>query len=314
MSNEPMLGEPVTIEPAPSHPAPRTSGRSVDAELVLAAIDRMEAAIGRERATLDRLRVELAAMAQTIAQAKIAVQPRAVKPDAAAGDAPLDVAALLDELEHRVDAMLEIGGRRTLEPAPEQHSLVKPHVAEAPAGEVLQPRLPAEWPAAAGHTVTAASPPPAPAEPDRVPTVSDVVSRLGRASHAAREESDSPAADTGTSAATNVSMLEAMVLALSALDVVDRREAEAPVAEAAAAAREHQSPETEAPDAVAMAASRARLPEVDLVPPAPQSLGLSAVAGAAPDPADHVAGSVLPADPLAPVNAMSAEEKIALFS
>jgi hypothetical protein len=104
-----MSNEPLPSEPTASEPAPPASGRSVDAELVLAAIDRMEAALRRERVALDRLYAELAAMAQTIAQAKIAVQPGAVKPDAQG--AAIEVAALLDELEHRVDAMLEVGGR-----------------------------------------------------------------------------------------------------------------------------------------------------------------------------------------------------------
>ena len=100
MSNEPMPSS----EPAAGQSQPRRSGRSIDAELVLAAVDRMEAAIGRERSTVDRLHAEVAALQQIIARAKIAAQRDAVKPDAKVEGA-FDVAALLDELEHRIDAM-----------------------------------------------------------------------------------------------------------------------------------------------------------------------------------------------------------------
>ena len=272
-----MHSEPAIIEPTPGEPAPRPSGRSVDAELVLAAIDRMEAAIARDRVALDHLHAGLAAMAQTIAQAKIAMQLVAVKPDAAPGAASLDVAVLLDELEHRVDAMLEIGTRRGRENAP------------------------AEEPASAE-----------PADPDRD--------------------------------ASDVAVLEAMVLALSALDVVNQPGTD-----------DHEGPaaETGPPSALTPAPSGPITPESDLlgsfarmeafpIPQpdigtavifsprmtkpttkiAPPEVDLAAASAAPPDPgtaptptaSDAAARSDTHPDPLAALKSMSAAEKIALFS
>lgn len=224
-----MLSEPTTVEPAPGQPAPRTSGRSVDAELVLAAVDRMEAAIGRGRGTLDRLHAELAAMAQTIAQAKIAMQPGAVKPGAADGGALLDVAALLDELEHRVDAMLEIGGHVRPKEPPQARGLAL--------AELLRPGPQVDGIPEAGYPVAAQS--------------------------------------------ASAPMLEAMVLALSALDVVNQQAAEPRPAEEASRPAEEAAQE----------AAQEATPEVA---PARQEPA-RAVAGRTPAPA---AASILPENEL----------------
>jgi hypothetical protein len=266
MSNEPMPSEP-TGEPATGQTQPQASGRSIDAELVRAAVDRMEAAIGRERSTLDRLRAELAALAEMIAEAKIAVHRRAVKPDAAAA---LDVTALLDELEHRVDAMLELGG----------HSRKQPMILDEPSS----------------------------AEPDRVPTVSGVVSRLGRGGDEPIEETAQLAAEAGERDTSSASMLEAMVLALSALDVVNQPTGQASAAEAA-----------ERP--AAMPSAKPILPENELLTAVARSEGLPPPAPAAvpaplpepPKPHDKPPAAARP-DPLAPLKAMTDAEKIALFS
>jgi hypothetical protein len=269
MSNEPMPSEPATGEPATGQTQPQASGRSIDAELVRAAVDRMEAAIGRERSTLERLRGELAALAQIIAEAKIAVHRRAVKPDAAAA---LDVTALLDELEHRVDAMLELGG----------HSRTQPMTRDEPSS----------------------------IEPDRVPTVSGVVSRLGRGGDEPIEETAQLAAEAGERDGSSASMLEAMVLALSALDVVNQPTGQAPAAEAA-----------ERP--AVMPSARAILPENELLTAVAQSEGFlnpppapAAVPAPLPEPPkphDKPPAAARP-DPLAPLKAMTDAEKIALFS
>ena len=156
-----------------------------DAELVLTALSRMVAAIRGERATLDRLLDALGEMAGAIAQAKTAVPPRAADP----AGTDIDVAALLDELEHRVDGMLDIvnGGAP---PAP---------MAAPQAGDASAPGV-------------------GPGEDNRVPTVSGVVSRLGRGQDAHAPDGDTDAAPNGADDAdvTTVSMLEAMVEALNA--------------------------------------------------------------------------------------------------
>jgi hypothetical protein len=268
MSNESMPSEPAASEPAPGDPASRVPGRSVDAALALAAIDRMDAAIQHERATLDRLHTELKALAQTIARAKIAVRAGAVKVDALTGSARLDVAGLLDELEHRVDAMLEIGNHSGRNRAP------------------AQDHAPLDRPAAERATDEPAKPRPHIA-PDRVPTVSEVVSRLGREDDhqddEPRKSAGAPAPQVGR---TDASMLEAMVQALSALD-----------AENHGSAAPAPAP---APPPVPPRPKKPVIPENELTP--------------APAPTSKEPLSDKRPDPLAPLNAMSAAEKLALFS
>jgi hypothetical protein len=122
------------------------------------------------------------------------MQPRVAGP----ADAGIDLAALLDELEHRVDGMLDIvnGG------AP-------------PAQRHAQPMPAAIQPSQAGD---ASRPDIGPMQGDRVPTVSGVVSRLGRGPDAAAADGATGAAAHGAEDADvpTVSMLEAMVEALNA--------------------------------------------------------------------------------------------------
>jgi hypothetical protein len=302
MSNEPKLSE-LLSEPAPGDPPPRTSGRSVDAELVLAAIDRMEAAMRSERVTLDCLHAELAAMAKAIAQAKIAVQPGAVKPGAADGGAALDVAALLDELQHRVDVMLEIGGRFSRGRAPADDQVVA-----APPGRDAPEEI--------------VEPPPAVDKPlpqpdvEGVPTVSGVVSRLGRAG--GEPAADASLSGDGAGRPPSAAILEAMVLALSALDPVGDGETETPAAAPAAApaAVPAVTPAAE-PFANGFApASEETGTTVSFAPWPPESVPIpfdSAEPHPGPRP-DEAAPSAMRPDPLARLKAMSAEERIALFS
>ena len=166
MSSEPIASAPQASEAPPAE-------FIADAELVLAALSRMEAAVHADRAALAKLRPALAELAVALGSAKRAVMLGAER--------PLDVAMLLDMLEHRVDAIAEIAGG---EPVPQP--LTPP---PAPSVEPTAPR--AEY---------------RPAE-SRVPTVSDVVSRLGRG--------NDPQAD-GAETGPSVSELQAMVQALSA--------------------------------------------------------------------------------------------------
>src|SRR5262245_9240140 len=167
-----MSSEPIASAPQASE-APRVEFVA-DAALVLAALNRMETAVHADRSALARLRPALAELAVALGEAKRAVTLGAQR--------PLDIAVLLDELEHRVDAMIEIAG-----------------------GEAT-PDLSAPPPAPADDEAAAPRAEIQPAEV-RVPTVSDVVSRLGHG--------DDQRVDTAE-VSPSVSELEAMVHALSA--------------------------------------------------------------------------------------------------
>jgi len=224
-----------------------------DLALILGALGRIEATIRDDRTALGRLRLALGEMARIIARAKAA----------AVQEAEGGTMALLDELEHRVDAMLDIAA-------------------------------------------TASTPHP---EPDRVPTVSGVVSRFtpDPAPVHAKRDSDRAASpvnaqdnvqknsqdtsqdnaprkapnnpqnastgprDPAVSPGVTVSMLTAMVEALNTTKPTDRMD-------------------TGEADTTA----------------APQSLPAKPPAAAQP--------ATAPRDPLAPLRAMSEEEIIALFS
>src|SRR5205814_7494749 len=93
--SELMSGAPSSSEFA--SPRPAQADVSADAALILAALGRMEAVIGDERAAFTRLRVMLGDMALAIARAKTVADSETA-------------ATLLDELDHRVDAMIEIAG------------------------------------------------------------------------------------------------------------------------------------------------------------------------------------------------------------
>ncbi len=147
--------------------------------MVLAAVSRMQAAAHGDRERIKRLRDALGEMAYVIAQTK------AVLFAAISDEHKPDMAALLDQLEHHVDAMIDTaGGGAAAAPQPE-----------------LAPQPAAEWPAAA-------------AEADRVPTVSGVVSGLVSSEPAAADAL--PAADAAPDQSPSVAMLKAMVEALSA--------------------------------------------------------------------------------------------------
>ena len=310
MSNEPQSSEKMPGPPSDAQPAP--ADFDADAALVLAALGRMEAAIRGERLTLDRLRAALGETATAIAQAK-----RAIKPEAGAAGKPLDVVLLLEELGHCVDAMIEIAHERP--------------------GR------------AAGD--------------DRVPTVSGVVSRLGRGPDTA-DPADTPR-DVSASAAPTVSMLQAMVEALHVsepaaaapepaappaappldldTDVIFATQPEPPPEPAAAVEPAPAAPATAPPaepvdksDAAAFnsdldaflfgpdiaprpaqpprgASPNAGLPQVDLVVATPAPVPAPKEPPQAPASAVPERRAVSP-DPLAPLNAMSDEEKLALFS
>jgi hypothetical protein len=134
----------------------------------------MEATIRNDRAAFLRLRAEAQAMVKAIADARAALQAWAIKPDAAPGGKAAELAALLLDLESRLNAMQFL------------MDFVCDGGADASAHEI-----------------------------DHVPTVSDVVSRLGRGGETAAEDralQPRPGADQVPS----VSMLGALVEALAA--------------------------------------------------------------------------------------------------
>jgi hypothetical protein len=322
-----MSSEPIASAPQASE---ASQGEFIaDAELVLAALNRMETAVHADRLALARLRPALAELAVALGNAKRAVTLGAGR--------PLDVAMLLDELEHRVNATIEIAGAEPV-----------PALSGSPPAPPIEEAAPHAEHGSAGA---------------RVPTVSDVVSRLDR--------SDDPRGDTAK-VTSSVSDLEAMVQALSAptLDVgaapnpaafMPPPEAQAPPALEAVAPTEPSPP---APDAVetenAWLAKVAELqaapadpapseaaaqrdldiddlaellfeptPElpVDIEPqtgppqPSPTSGAAAAAtvrstATQAPEPNENVSEKRrgVAHGPLAPLQAMSPEERLALFS
>ena len=167
MATESQHSETMSGAPASSEPA----DVGANAALILAALGRIEAVVRDERAAMASLRTSLGEMAQAIARAKAVADSE-------------NAAAMLDEFEHRVDAMIELAGG-------------------VPAAEQA-------------------------AESDHVPTVSDVVLRLGPADTASEPaviDAAPPAEPAGDKGPT-VAMLTAMVQALSASIQTPEPEAE----------------------------------------------------------------------------------------
>jgi hypothetical protein len=245
---EPMPGEPSSKNVRTGEPGvtPVFGEPGADVVLILDALGRMEATIRDDRATLGRLRLALGEMARAIARAKAAA-PDAPAPE---GDA---TATLLDELEHRIDAMLEIAGAAAPQPA-------------------------------------------AQTAPDRVPTVSNVVSRLGPAAEAQKTDAPVPAGTSDTGVAGN-------------------REAR-PEAEL----ESHRNPHQDVPTVSMLKAMVEAMNAAAPTEPAHAAKSdVAAAPQATPSEADGPATEKLdaedtPRDPLAPLRAMSDDERLALFS
>jgi hypothetical protein len=262
---------------------------SADAALILAALGRMETVVRDERAAFDRLRAMLGEMAHAIAKAKAVADSETA-------------ATLLNELEHRVDAMIDIAGGHPAVAAAAAIPEPQPEAAAAPAPD-------------ASAAAEAIQPP---AEHDQVPTVSGVV---GPGEIAPSAAADVPPVDEGISTPT-VAMLTAMVEALR--DSI----AAGPEPETTAAPKDNTAAETaeavetapiiEAPqpDAAAQTEEAAPIGEVAEIAdhsPAPEAAqrenpifailnarlaALSAAAAAAPEP-EALSESTEPAPPAA---------------
>jgi len=287
-----------------------------DAEL-RAAVERMQAALGHDGDTLERLRAGLADLALAVARAKaLEIEPEAAAPG------KLDVAALLNEFEARVAGLI---------------ALVDVPVQNA-------------------------------AEDDAVPTVSHVVSRLGRGEEATPTQSadvsalgamveklaasmfpepppqaDAASSDAVPPAAEPELPQPPLLPELDLMSNFARMESvpHLPAEIGTAVIFEPKPPEPvaepqEAPAAeiVAPPAPEAAIESTDLdpagildQPPAPgtdadgdpagfllEPLPAAAPPVTAPEPAPIQPQPKIPHDPLAPLKALSDVEKIALFS
>jgi hypothetical protein len=180
MSNEPTVKRLLAQSPA----APADAANS-DAGKMLAALGRMATALHGGPDAIERLRAELGGMADVVAQLRLAMD----------AELDCDLGALLRDLEARTGRLIELVTPPT--EAPEAAPVPEPQARPDDEQAFLD--------AMAVDVVTAAH-----AEPDRVPTVSDVVSNLGRASDVEAGHATGQAAG-GNEQTTTVAMLEAMV-------------------------------------------------------------------------------------------------------
>ena len=226
MSNEPTFKR-LLAQPAATGPA-----AEVSTERMLAAIELMESAIRSEPETIARLRAELGEMANAIAEIKSAVD--------AARQRATHIDALLQSLEDRTRRLI---------------ALVNPpaDVADAGTSVATPPPRPADEQAFLDALGTAAGTGAAPqTKPDRVPTVSDVVSQLGGVS-----DEKPPASE---SEGTSVAMLEAMVERLAAaMPAAPPPAADAPLPDPEPPAPEDALLETALPEAVVPESASAEL-------------------------------------------------------
>ena len=201
MSNDPVF-DPSSALPVPELAASEAENeRAGDAKKVLDALTRMETAVQGDRTAVDRLRSDLTAMAEAIAQAKEALRPEAVQSADTMRNREANVGLLLRQLESRLNALMETVGAAGADAAGPSRQAAAPVVSEMNAPDAAQTPAPVE-------TMP---------ELDRVPTVSNVFSRLGRPGPlpASVDWSEAPSRAGDVSDAPTVSMLEAMVAELA---------------------------------------------------------------------------------------------------
>ena len=221
MSNEPTSQR--LLAPAPDGPAAEPMSET---DRMAAAVQRMETAVRTERHSIEQIRAEFAEMMQSVAQIRAAVT--------AIGQRHVEVDGLLEQLEVHAQSM-------AARLAPLQ-AAAEPETAAEPVTEPRTSEEQAFLDALGAGPIGVVQ-----AEAGQVPTVSGVVSQLGRADPA---EAAEPADARGM---TTVAMLEAMVEELTAAMPLrpppeaqsEIAKAETETAEAAYTAAEVTAPEAE---------------------------------------------------------------------
>ena len=192
-------------------PPPADEDLVADAELVVAAVRRMETALrGREAAPAsERLRQHLGEMAEAVARARAAIKPDSESSGKEAAKL-VAVAALLCELEWRLDAMVDVVEAKLSAPAPAEAEDTAAAEDAPPSAEVIPMRSSLDTIRAvdAGWSPLA----------ERVPTVPRVVSPLGAVAPSPAANTVEPAAKPAVKAEEppTVTILHAMVEALAA--------------------------------------------------------------------------------------------------
>jgi hypothetical protein len=278
------------------------TGQDSEVAQVLFALNRLDATIRGERDTLARLRGALRDMAGLLHHFKWSMRQSAKE--------PLDVGTLLDELEHRIDAMLGLG--REIAPSSAQVPTVSGVVSQLGRGDEAPPEVAQR----------------------QGPTVSELTAMVQAlsASVPAAPEAEPPQAEASATAepATSAAALPAEPAAGAVAPPVEAVEAEpGPAPPPAEPEADDLAAFLFGPDLPAMTGDwkaqapgpTPALPTVDLVASAQSTFREPAPATARPKasnptpaaPAEKRASSP-DDDPLAPLNAMSEWERLALFS
>ncbi len=266
MSNEPASTR-LLADPAPESQGPASS----------AAMPRAESAALSGGATLEQLRTEFAAMTETVAQIRSAV--------VALNRQQLSVDVLLQEFEARSQRVAELLAQ-PVEAATPDAALQRAE--EQAFAEALAADPPGEPAAPIG--------PEAAAETERVPTVSSVVSQLGRADEAGapRDAHEASVSD----GITTVAMLGAMVEQLAASMPIRAPEPEQVAPEATQAdvlSPDALPPEAATPDLVVVEPVAPDLVTPDLVTSDLVTPDLAALDPVTPD---LVASDLVTSDPV----------------
>ena len=265
MSNEPTVRRLLAQSPA-ADTTPADAANS-DAEKKLAAFGRMQTALHGGPDAIERMRAELGEMAKVVAQIRLAVD----------AELDCDLGALLRDLETRTERLMEF-----VSPPPEAVEAVAASAAVEP------PARPFDEQAFLDALGVNDEP-----EPERVPTVSGVVSNLGRAPDVEAANATDQAAG-GNQQTTTVAMLEAMVEELAAAmpAAPPRSEAAETKPAEASASRDPMGPDVD------LLASLARMKAMPFLPP---EVGTAVIFEAKAKPESKVAEAT-PPDP-APVAA-----------
>ncbi len=216
MSNEPPSKR-LLARPSPASEPAAAAGS--DADRVLAAFERIEAAARDGRKADPRLQHDLGELATAVGHLRSGLDAKGVLDD--------ELVVLLRDLEIRIELITVLASRDTAAPACVAAAAVPARPSSEPEQRTAEEQ--ALLDALRGHD-DAAAPTSAPEESDHVPTVSEVVSQLGRANDPDAAATSEAVAPASTGPATTVAMLEAMVEELAASMPITAA-SESPIAE-----------------------------------------------------------------------------------